>query len=169
MSTVVQLSDHDPCEFVVTRVFRAPRPLVFKIWTEPKYVAQWWGIDGATNPECELDLRVGGHWRIVMRTASGRLHPNQGTYLDVVPNERLVYSDVHDPELPEWEGHPPGTGLHTVLFEDEGSDTRVTLRVRLGAAADRERMLALGAPAGLAQGFERLARLIATLTGADAC
>ncbi|HEX4709346.1 SRPBCC domain-containing protein [Phenylobacterium sp.] len=169
MSAVVQLADHDPREFIVTRIFRAPRPLVFKVWTEPQYVAQWWGIDGATNPECELDLRAGGRWRIVMRTASGRLYPNQGTFLEVVPNERLVYSDVHDPELPEWEGRPPEAGVHTVIFEDVGQDTRVTLRVRLGAPADRDRMLALGAPKGLAQGFERLARLLATLAEAPSC
>jgi uncharacterized protein YndB with AHSA1/START domain len=166
MSAVVQLSPDEPCGFVITRVFRAPRPLVFKVWTEPHYVAQWWGIEGATNPECELDLRSGGQWRIVMRTASGRLYPNQGTFLEVVPNERLVYSDVPAPTLPEWEGDPPKAGLHTVVFEDDGDDTRVTLTVRLGSPADRDRMVALGAPRGLAQGFERLSRLLATLSDA---
>jgi uncharacterized protein YndB with AHSA1/START domain len=169
MRAAVQLSGKDPREFVISRVFRAPRALVFKVWTDPQYVAQWWGIDGSTNPECELDVQPGGDWCIVMRTASGRLYPNGGTYLEVVPNERLVYSDVPDPGLPEWEGRAPEPGVHTVVFEDAGDDTKVTLSVRLATPADRDRMVSLGAPGGLVQGFERLARLLAALTGAASC
>ncbi len=147
-------------ELVLTRLFQAPRALVFRIWTDPGYVAQWWGIEGADNPVCELDVRPGGDWRIEMRTAGGKVYPNRGTYLEVIPDTRLVYSDVPDPGIAEWGGDVPPPRVHTVTFEDEGDRTRVTLRVRLGSPADKARMLEFGMDRGLAQGLDRLARLL---------
>src|SRR5262245_50329861 len=77
-------------EFTLSRVFAAPRDVMFRIWTDPQYVRLWWGLDGTTNPICELDVRVGGRWRIDMRTADGTVYRNGGEYLEVVENERLV-------------------------------------------------------------------------------
>jgi uncharacterized protein YndB with AHSA1/START domain len=152
-------------EFGLTRVFDAQRDLVFKVWTDPRYVALWWGIDGATNPHCELDVRVGGAWRIDMRTASGTVYRNAGVFLQVVVNERLVYSDVPDPASPAWAGAPPRPYVHTVSFEDaEAGRTRVTLSVRTESAADCERLLRLGMREGIGQGLDRLARLLGELT-----
>jgi uncharacterized protein YndB with AHSA1/START domain len=62
-------------EVVITRIFDAPRDLVFKAWTDPKHMARWWGPMGFTNPICELDARVGGAWRIVMRSPAGIEYP----------------------------------------------------------------------------------------------
>lgn len=87
----LQRRANDPPGFALTRRYDAPRNLVFQVWTDPRFVAEWWGVEGATNPECELDVRPDGRWRIVMRTASGRLYANSGTYLEVVPDRRLVY------------------------------------------------------------------------------
>lgn len=148
---------------VLSRVFDGPPDLVFRIWTDPRLVALWWGVEGATNPTCELDVRPGGRWRIDMRTASGRLYRNQGVYLEVVENSRLVYSDIPDPDLPEWRGEPPGSRWHTVTFTGRGHQTHVTLEVRMESEADLDRMSALGMPDGLNQGFDRLARLLASL------
>jgi len=67
-------------ELVLTRVFDAPRELVFKAWTDPKHVAQWWGPHGFTNPVCELDLRPGGAILIHMRGPDGVVYPMTGTY-----------------------------------------------------------------------------------------
>ena len=160
---ILGAADATDREMVLSRVFRAPRALVFRIWTDPAHVARWWGIEGADNPVCELDVRPGGHWRIEMRTASGKTYPNRGTYLEVIPDTRLVYSDLPDPGIAEWGADVPPPRLHTVTFEDEGDETRVTLRVRLGSAADKARMLEFGMDRGLAQGLDRLERLLAAL------
>ena len=71
-------------EVVITRVFDAPRALVFKAWTDPKHIARWWGPMGFTNPICELDARVGGAWRIVMRSPTGIEYPCGGVYREIV-------------------------------------------------------------------------------------
>lgn len=145
----------------IHRAFDAPRDLIFRIWTDPRYVALWWGVEGATNPTCQMDVRPGGKWRIDMRTASGVLYPNAGEYLDVVPNERLVYTDVPVASSPAWHGSPPGVAVHTVTFEDEGDRTGVTLHVRFSTVVDRDRLAARGYKDGLGQAFDRVERLIA--------
>jgi uncharacterized protein YndB with AHSA1/START domain len=81
-------------EVVITRVFDAPRGLVFKAWTDPKHMAQWWGPRGFTNPICELDARVGGAWRIVMRSPAGIEYPCGGVYREIVEPERLVFTNI---------------------------------------------------------------------------
>lgn len=152
----------------LNRVFDAPADLVFRIWTEPRLVALWWGVDGATNPVCEMDVRPGGRWRIDMRTASGRVYRNQGVFLEVEENRRLVYSDIPDPEMPEWQGAPPMPWLHTVTFDRRGDETCVSVEVQMASEADRDRMIAFGMPEGLKQGFDRLAALLDDLAGEDA-
>ncbi len=156
-------------EFGLTRVFDAPRDLVYRVWTDPRYVALWWGIDGATNPRCELDVRPGGVWRIDMRTASGTVYPNGGVFLEVVANERLVYNDIPDPASPGWSGAAPATYVHTVSFEDHAAGgTRVSLTVRANSAADCEGLLKQGMREGICQGLDRLDRLLHMIeTGSD--
>jgi uncharacterized protein YndB with AHSA1/START domain len=157
-----------PMVFTVERIFAAPRDLVFKVWTNPRYVALWWGVDGATNPRCELDVRPGGKWRIDMRTASGVVYPNQGVFLEVVDNERLVYSDLPVPDSPAWGGAPPGPLEHTVLFADTpDGGTRVSITVRADSAADCARLLKHGMREGLGHGLARLARLLIELARND--
>ena len=70
-------------EIEIIRVFDAPRALVFKAWTDPKQLMQWWGPKGFTNPVCEADARVGGAWRIVMRAPDGNEFPCGGEYLEI--------------------------------------------------------------------------------------
>ena len=142
--------------FVIERSFAASIELVFKLWTDPALVSQWWGIKGCTIPHCVLDVRAGGRWRIDMLTASGALYRNQGQYLEVIPNRLLRYRDDPDPELQEWAGKPPGPGVHTVSFEARGAITHVRLEVILATAADRERLLALGMRGGWTESFDRL-------------
>ena len=156
-------ADQWPAEFTLTRVFDAPRDLVFRIWTDPKYVALWWGIEGATNPRCELDVRPGGRWRIDMRTAGGTVYQNGGVYLEVVANTRLVSTDVSDPASPAWQGSPPGDRLNTVTFEDHREGTRVTLTVQFKSLADRDLFVRAGVKEGIAQSLDRFARVLKTL------
>jgi hypothetical protein len=73
--------------FLVVKDYDAPRALVYKVWTDPALVARWWGIEGATNPICEMDVRVGGEWRIDMRLPNGMVFPNRGIYEEVVPGD----------------------------------------------------------------------------------
>lgn len=146
--------------FAVERIFNAPVERVFRLWTDPLLVAQWWGIRDCTIPHCTLDVRVGGRWRIDMLTASGALYRNQGSYLEVVENVRLSYFDEPDPEIREWAGKPPGESRHTVIFTASGARTHVHFEVTLASVADRERLLALGMRGGWTQSFDRLEQLI---------
>src|ERR1700722_7233031 len=77
---------------ILTRLFDAPRDLVFKAWTDPKHLAQWFGPHGFTNPVCEVDLRPGGIWRHVMRGPDGNDYPMISIFQEVLPPERLVFT-----------------------------------------------------------------------------
>jgi uncharacterized protein YndB with AHSA1/START domain len=150
--------------FTILRTFNAPAPAVYRLWTDPVLVAQWWGIRDCTIPSCELDVRVGGHWRIDMLTASGKLYRNQGVYRHVLENRYLEYTDVPDPELSEWAGSPPGLGVHAVSFEAEDDVTHVTFGVTVASPLDRSRLLALGMRRGWMQSFDRLAVVLESLS-----
>lgn len=148
-------------EFDLVRIFDAPRDVVFKVWTDARYVALWWGMDGATNSRCELDVRPGGAWRIDLCAANGAVFPNAGFFLEVVPNERLVYNDIADPNSIAWTGTLRGPLVYTVVFEDvDGGRTRVSLVVRADSAPDRDMMVKLGMREGMAQSLDRLERLL---------
>jgi len=161
----------DEREFVITRVFDAPRALVFKAWTDPKHMAQWWGPHTFTNPVCEMDVRPGGAYRIVMRGPDGDLHPARGVYREVVEPDRLVMTINHSELSDEWHdlvnpnrdkaaGKPPLEVLATVTFEDQGDKTKLTIRLRFDSAAVRDALLKLGMAQGWSQSLERLAELL---------
>jgi uncharacterized protein YndB with AHSA1/START domain len=114
---------------VVTRIFDAPRELVWKAWTDPKYVMQWWGPKGCTAPVCKMDFRVGGKFLICMRTPDGQEGWNGGEYHEIIPHEKIVssmyFADAEgnriDPAELELE-HEAIEGAHdVVLFEDLGN------------------------------------------------
>lgn len=113
-------------EITITRLYDAPPALVFKAWTDPAMVAKWWGPRGFTNPVCEVDARPGGRIRIVMRAPDGNDYPMRGELREVVAAKRLVFTncavDADDNALID--------GLTTVLFEEEGGKTRLTLTTR---------------------------------------
>ncbi|WP_292442377.1 SRPBCC domain-containing protein [Mesorhizobium sp.] len=152
-----------PHTIIIDRLFDGPIDLIYRIWTDPEMVALWWGVENATNPLCQLDVRPGGRWRIDMQTARGKRYRNEGVYIDVVENERLVYTDIPNPSIPEWDGQPPGTRIHTVTFEDRGEQTHVLIEVAFETSADRDRMVVFGMPEGLAQGLDRFAALLASI------
>src|ERR1700733_2730137 len=81
-------------EVTITRVFDAPRDLVFAAWTDAKHLAKWWGPHHFTNPVCELDVRVGGAIRIDMRGPQGTVYPMTGVFHEIVPPERLVFTST---------------------------------------------------------------------------
>ena len=109
---------------VITRLFDAPRALVFKVWTAPEHLARWWAPQGFELLETRMDVRPGGAWLRRMRAPEGTVHVKRGVYREVVAPERLVftYADAEEDGL-----LGPET-LVTVTFVDEGAQTRLTLR-----------------------------------------
>ena len=119
-------------EIVLSRVFDAPRELVFKVWTSPEHVVHWWGPNGFTTTIHVMDVRPGGHWDFIMHGPDGTDYPNYIVYEEVVPPERLVYSHSGgkgDEDVRFWA---------TVTFAAEGPRTRVTMRSVFPSAAERE-------------------------------
>ncbi|MBI3507932.1 MAG: SRPBCC domain-containing protein [Proteobacteria bacterium] len=145
---------------VIVRGFAAPRRLVWRAWTDPVHMARWWGPHQFTAPECELDVRPGGAWRIVMRGPHGPGFPIGGNYIEVVENERLVYSVRIDHSGTEWEGVKPPPQTHIILFEDEGAGTKLTIVTRLETAADRDAVRAMGHAEGFGQSLDKLAAML---------
>jgi len=144
-------------ELVITRIIDAPRSLVFKAWTDPKQVAKWWGPTGFTNPVCEMDARVGGTLRIVMRSPEGNEHPMMGVFREIVEPERLVFSNV----ALDADGNHILEGLTTVTFAEKDGKTKLTLQTRaVGLVAEATAMLE-GMNAGWTQSLERLDQYLA--------
>jgi uncharacterized protein YndB with AHSA1/START domain len=148
-------------EITMSRLFDAPRELVFEAWTDPEQLARWWGPHGFTNPVCETDPRPGGRWRIDMQGPDGTIYPNTGRYLEVIVPERLVYTDDVADDATAWGNHPPPSTVQTVTFEDAGGGTRVTVVVRLDSPAARDAMIEMGAVIGWNESMERLDALLA--------
>jgi uncharacterized protein YndB with AHSA1/START domain/ketosteroid isomerase-like protein len=146
-------------EITLTRVFDAPRPLVYRMWTEAKHLAQWFGPHTFTNPVCEVDARPGGKIFIKMQAPNGDTHPMGGIFHEVVPNERLVFTS-----FVEMDGNRIVEGHTTVTFEELRGKTRLRLHVAgLGFVDFAERMLA-GMEAGWAQSFGKLGVTLARET-----
>ena len=126
-------------ELMLTRLIDAPRAKLFRAWTEPELLKQWFAPLPYTTPVAELDVRPGG--ANVMRDPQGNEFPNRGVYLEVVKNERLVFTDAYSGA---WE--PSEKPFMTVIltFEDDGGRTRYTARVRHWTAADREKHEQMG-------------------------
>lgn len=144
-------------EVRITRVFDAPRDLVFKAWTDAQHMAQWWGPHQFNNPVCELDARPGGALRIHMRGPDGVVHPMTGTFREVVEPERLVFTAV----VEDQDGNAVLEALTTVTFARQGRKTKVTVHAKaVGLTPLAPQMLA-GMQAGWTQSLERLATLLA--------
>jgi uncharacterized protein YndB with AHSA1/START domain len=148
--------DYTGREFVITREFDAPRELVFKAWTDPKQLAQWWGPKGFTNPVCEWDARPGGKIYDVMRAPNGAEHPMGGEFREIVAPERLVFAcgalDEKGKLLFEF--------LHDITFVERSGKTKLTLRSRVTMTTVRANKYIGGFETGMTLSLERLAELV---------
>jgi uncharacterized protein YndB with AHSA1/START domain len=115
-------ADAPALELTITRVFAAPRDLVFKLWTDPRHLVHWWGPRGFRTLSCELDLRPGGQWRIHTRGPDGMKFSSYGTFQEIAAPERLVFT--HDFDMPG-RSFGPAT-LVTAHFTAENGNTRIT-------------------------------------------
>lgn len=144
-------------EIVITRVFDAPRALVFKMWTDPNHLRAWFGPGVFTNPVCEVDARVGGKWRIVMRDPQGNDYPCGGEYREVVAPERLAFTNI----ATDKDANPIIDGFTTVILEEENGKTKLTLHTRGTAVVDYAAEYLKGMEAGWAQSLDGLAKELA--------
>jgi uncharacterized protein YndB with AHSA1/START domain len=120
----INTAAESPWDLVLTRVFDAPRELVWKAWTDPAQVEQWWGPKGFSNPRCEWNARPKGSIRIDMRAPDGVVYPMSGVFQEIVEPERLVFiSSALD------ENGKSMFDIHnTVIFSDHGDKTSITYR-----------------------------------------
>jgi uncharacterized protein YndB with AHSA1/START domain len=145
-------------EIVITRIFNAPRKLVFEAWTDPKHTAQWWGPNGFTNTIQEMDVRPGGVWRFIMHGPDGIDYPNKIVYKEVVKPELLVYSHGGDEE------NDPGQFQVTVTFDNQGNKTELTMRSLFVSKEERDKVVReYGAIEGGNQTLNRLGEHLAKM------
>ncbi len=147
-------------EITTSRVFDAPRELVWKAWTEPDQVTQWWGPNGFTTTIHEMDVRPGGVWRFIMHGPDGVDYPNKIVYIEIVNPERLVYNHSDEGK--------PGYFHVTVTFEEQGKKTKITMRSLFASAAERDRVVKeYNAIEGAKQTLARLAEHLTRIEEGD--
>ena len=147
-------SDH---EIRLTRLFDAPRQLVFEAMTKPEHIRQWWGClgDDYSVPFCEVDLRVGGKWRFVNRHPKGEA-AFHGEYREIVPPSRVVFTEI-------FEEFPDVVSVVTSELTEEGGKTRLTATVRYPSMQVRDMVIASGMSRGAGISYDRLEDLVARL------
>ena len=139
-------------QIVVTRLFDAPRAVVFEAWTKAEHVVHWWDPSGVPLAVCEIDLRPNGAFRWVNRAPDGgEGHSFTGIYREIVPPEKLVFTDVS-----------VQSGA-TLVFTEEGKQTRLTMTIECATSKDRDALLQMRVDAGTAQTLENLAAYVSTI------
>jgi uncharacterized protein YndB with AHSA1/START domain len=164
-------------EFVIARRFAAPRALVWKCWMEPSHLARWFGPKNFTCPVCEVDSKSGGKFRIVMRGKDGTDYPITGTFLDIVPLERIVKEEDTSEHSEEWhdlvDPDRKGQGrrkiplLTTVTFAGDGGSTLVTVRTEFPSVRIRDNFVKAGMDEGWSSSLEKLEDLLDAVKQSD--
>jgi uncharacterized protein YndB with AHSA1/START domain len=143
-------------QILITREFDAPRHLVFEAWTTPELVRRWWHAKRGEVTVVEIDLRVGGTWRYAMVTDDGFEVAFHGEYREIVPNERIVYTEVY-------EGMPEGQAVSTVTFTEADGRTTATILVQHSTKEHRDAHIESGMEAGLQDALDLLEQVAASL------
>lgn len=151
---------HAVHELVLTRVFDAPPALVWKAWTEPKHLMQWFVPKPWSLVECDIDLRAGGVFRTVMQSPEGEKFPNPGVFLEVVPLKKLVFTDAY---VNAWtpSAKPFMTAITT--FEPQGSKTKYTAKALHWTQTDLEEHEKMGFHEGWSTAADQLAAVLANM------
>jgi uncharacterized protein YndB with AHSA1/START domain len=154
-SGTLQVTTPSEREVTMTRVFDAPRHLVFEAWTQPELVKRWlYGPDDWRLAVCELDLRVGGALRFVWRDSAQQSMGMSGVFREIAPPDRLVFTEIWDED---WTG---GEALNTLIFTEHAGKTTMTQTVLYSSRAARDGALKTGMEAGAAVSYDRLAELL---------
>jgi uncharacterized protein YndB with AHSA1/START domain len=161
MATAIDVKPSSDRELVLARLIAAPRAKVFRAWAEPALLKQWWAPRPWTTPDAAFDLRSGGVSRVVMRSPEGQDFPYSGVFLEVVPNQRIVFTDAFTDAWTPSE-KPFFTGI--ITFEDAGNGkTRYTARARHWSAADRDSHEKMGFHQGWGRCVDQLEAVAAKL------
>jgi uncharacterized protein YndB with AHSA1/START domain len=152
--TVTTPSDR---EVRLTRLFDAPRALVFEAMSKPEHIKRWWGClgEGYGVPVCEVDLRPGGKWRFVNRTPHGDV-AFYGVYREIAPPDRMVFTEI-------FEQYPDTESIVTAVFSDESGKTRLTVTVLYPSIDVRDAVINSGMATGAAISYDRLEEVVAGL------
>jgi uncharacterized protein YndB with AHSA1/START domain len=146
-------------QILITREFDTPKHLVYKAWTTPELVKRWWSGHQGEVTIAEIDLRVGGRWRYVMVAHGGFEVAFHGTYREIVPNERIVNTQVYEtPDAPEGEG-----ALNIVTFTEVDGRTTLSLLVQTASRHDRDAIMSSGMEIGLQEQLALLEQLAMSL------
>jgi uncharacterized protein YndB with AHSA1/START domain len=142
-------------QILVTREFDAPRHLVYRAWTTPELVKRWWHANRGTVTVVEVDLSVGGKWRYVMVTDDGVEVGFHGEYREIVPDERIVSTEIYE-GLPEGVSEEEGGTLNTVTFSEANGRTTVTLLIEATSKISRDAIIESGMESGLQDALDLL-------------
>jgi uncharacterized protein YndB with AHSA1/START domain len=157
MSTSTSTAPLSERELVISRLVNAPRERVFKAWTDPELLKQWFAPLPWTTSVAELDVRPGGSNLVVMRSPDGKEFPNRGVYLEVVENERLVFTDAY---TKAWEPSEKPFMTVVLTFGDEANRTKYTARVLHWTVADRQTHEKMGFHEGWGRCIDQLEALV---------
>ena len=146
-------------QILITREFDAPRHLVYKAWTTPELVKRWWHAKRGEVTIAEIDLRVGGKWRWVMQTEEGFEVGFHGEYREIVPDERIVSTEVYE-GIPDPEAHG---SLNTLTLDDVDGRTALTILVQHRSKVDRDAHIESGMEAGMQDAFDLLEEVAVSL------
>ena len=145
-------------EVKLTRMFEAPRELVFEAFTTPKHIERWWGLRRTKTRVDVLDLRVGCRWRFVEIADDGEEYAFRGEFREIVPPEKLVYTF-------EYEGEPGQIVVDTLMFEDLGGRTKMTAIALFQSVEDRDGMIDAGMEFGAGESYDQLDELLEKIQG----
>jgi uncharacterized protein YndB with AHSA1/START domain len=149
-------------QILITREFDAPPHLVYKAWTTPELVRRWWHAKRGVVTVAEIDLRVGGKWRYVAMTDDGTEIAFHGVYREIVPNERIVSTEVYE-GLPEGVSEEEGGTLNTATFEETHGRTMLTLLIEATSKVSRDAIVASGMEDGLQDALDLLEEVARSL------
>ena len=149
-------------QILITREFDAPKQLVYKAFTTPELVKRWWNAKRGEVTVAEIDLRVGGKWRYVMIAYDGSEVGFHGEYREIVPNERLVSTEVYE-GLPEGVSEEQGGTLNTTTFEEADARTTLTILVQAPSKVARDAIIDSGMESGLQDALDLLEQVAVSL------
>ena len=158
-ASVTLPTDH---QILITREFDAPKELVYKAWTTPELVERWWGAKRGEVTLAEIDLRVGGKWRYAMVTDDGTEVAFHGEYQEVVPNERIVSTEVYE-GIPVPQGTPETAALNTLTLSETDGRTTLSLLVQHDSKATRDAVIESGMEDGLQDALDLVEELAVSL------
>ena len=156
MSATLNVTTPTERELVMTRVFNAPRQLVFDALTKPELLRRWYGPVGWSMVVCEIDLRVDGAWRFVSRRPDGKQIGQRGVYREIVAPERLVNTE-------SWEDWNPGELLVTTILVEHAGTTTLTMTSLFPSQEVRDMLIKSGMTSGAAETYDKLAACLASM------